>query len=143
MFVGIDPGKTGAIAVFSRGAPLVHDIPATLSETFSLLDSISPISAVIELQHPRPGNAVSSSAVMMRCYGELLGILASQNCQVHTLRPQVWKGHLGLIGKDKKASLLLARELFPGLGDRLSRQKDHGRAEALLIGYAGVELFSL
>ena len=143
MIIGIDPGKTGAIAVFDRAREAVHDIPATVEMVFDLINGMSPDIAVIELQHPRPGNAVASSAAMMRGYGELLGILASQGTQVYTVRPQAWKRHLGLIGQDKKASLSLARELFPSLQDRLLRQKDHGRAEALLIGHAGIRLFNL
>ena len=62
------------------------------------------------------------------------GILAT--CGIFYLRPtpQVWRKAVGVpAGADKKASLELARELFPELRGELKRQKDHGRAEALLM----------
>ncbi|MEF9603307.1 hypothetical protein O4J55_13490 [Paracoccus sp. PXZ] len=48
------------------------------------------------------------------------------------VRPTTWKPALGLTA-DKRESLAMARELFPGAADMLSRAKDDGRAEALLL----------
>jgi hypothetical protein len=49
-----------------------------------------------------------------------------------TVRPSVWKPKVG-VTSDKQTSLALARALFPMAADQLKRQKDHNRAEALLI----------
>jgi hypothetical protein len=46
--------------------------------------------------------------------------------------PQVWKKALKL-DSDKNKSLSMARELWPTAP--LKRQKDNGRAEALLMAY--------
>ena len=51
----------------------------------------------------------------------------------HQPQPQGWKKFYGL-GRDKGEALRIACELFPQLADhRLTRAKDHNRAEALLI----------
>jgi crossover junction endodeoxyribonuclease RuvC len=46
--------------------------------------------------------------------------------------PQAWKKYFGLIA-DKHASSIMARKLWPDAP--LARQKDNGRAEALLMAY--------
>ena len=52
---------------------------------------------------------------------------------------RVWKKGLGLTDSSKayvdkkEASRLMALDLYPELADRLSRKKDNGRAEALLL----------
>ena len=46
----------------------------------------------------------------------------------------IWKCALGL-GKDKEQARLRAMQLFAGAD--LRRQKDHGRAEALLLAWYG------
>ncbi|MDO8605136.1 MAG: hypothetical protein Q7R40_01240, partial [Phaeospirillum sp.] len=47
--------------------------------------------------------------------------------------PGVWKRTLGLLKADKAASRARAVELYPEVAGRLTRVKDHGRAEALLL----------
>lgn len=46
----------------------------------------------------------------------------------------MWKRDMALLRQDKHASRQLAAQLFPAKQDVLQRSKDHGRAEALLIG---------
>jgi hypothetical protein len=43
-----------------------------------------------------------------------------------------------VVTREKKESLQLARALFPEIAHALTRQKDNGRAEALLITMYGV-----
>lgn len=68
-------------------------------------------------------------------FGIWKGAAAGVGIPCDTVPPQTWKAAL-LAGtaKDKAASLEAARELFPALAaTHLTRTKDHGRAEALLI----------
>jgi hypothetical protein len=51
---------------------------------------------------------------------------------VHLVRPRLWKDKLGL-SSDKNESLEMAREVYPDAEELLRRQKDDGRAEALLL----------
>lgn len=154
IFVGVDPGQTGAIAclelhggILNNPLPIellcrVWDIPqkrdggigfAQLANII-LNDLPSEVAAIaIEKVGVRPGQGVSSSGKFMYGAGFLHGILMPVANSLHFVTPQEWKKSLKLIGKDKQASLALARRLFPSLRSGLTRLKDHGRAEALLI----------
>jgi crossover junction endodeoxyribonuclease RuvC len=60
--------------------------------------------------------------------------LTSKGFSLEELEPEDWKREFGLIKKDKEASRLKARALWPRAP--LSRKKDHNRAEALLLAEA-------
>jgi len=47
--------------------------------------------------------------------------------------PATWKRHFHLLGTAKDAARVLALARFPSAGRSLSRKKDSGRADALLI----------
>lgn len=68
-------------------------------------------------------------------YGVIIGVLASLAIPYHEVSPGVWKRAMGLVGTDKAAARALARSWWPTAA--LSRVKDHGRAEALLIARYG------
>lgn len=67
-------------------------------------------------------------------YGRLQCLVESRcmNATWEAVLPSVWKAKVG-VTKDKGGSLALARVIYPMLADDLKRQKDHNRAEALLI----------
>ena len=67
----------------------------------------------------------------MRAAGAIEAVGALVGDTLTLVRPQVWKKHHGLIGTEKKASLELARRIWPDAQLRLA--KHHGRADALLI----------
>jgi hypothetical protein len=70
-----------------------------------------------------------------RCLvGVWLGMLGALGITHTRIRPHVWKRTLGLTS-DKERARLRAMQLFPTAD--LRRKKDHGRAEALLLGYYG------
>jgi len=68
-----------------------------------------------------------------RSLGVIEGFVAAHKMELHRVRPHAWKKHFGLVGKDKDAARGLAIELYPSVADELSRKKDCGRADALLI----------
>lgn len=148
---GIDPGLTGAIAVADIHGesevirPRVYDMPVT-----SLLDGRSmpcgrgvhkilseeaPDFIILEHVESRPGQGSTSSFRFAQGFGATLSAaqLACPDAPaVHLVRPRIWKEALGLTS-DKAESLALARASFPDLSDELKRQRDDGRAEALLL----------
>jgi len=63
-------------------------------------------------------------------FGVALSLADRLLCPTHLVTPQIWKKSMGLTA-DKRTSLKMARELWPNAP--LNRQKDNGRAEALLI----------
>jgi len=147
--VGVDPGKSGAIAMLrSDGALIVglYDMPVVgpiISAT--LLDQIvhnyvDPLAsppygvAVIEDVHAMPKQGVSSSFSFGRSLGVAEGVLAGNGLAVHYVSPARWKKALGLTA-DKGTARRRAIELWPTRAALFARVKDDGRAEAALIAY--------
>lgn len=157
--IGIDPGVTGAIAVFKDGQLFaVNDIPFTAEsgkskkrvDVFALFDLLCGGMAYIggscpvylEHSHAMPQQGVSS----MFHYGRTTGIieallvgacLVTQDAPVIRIVPARWKRALNLIGNflPKDADLQKARKLYPQADLRL--KKHHNRADAILIGHYG------
>lgn len=142
--VGIDPGKTGAIALIEDGVvAAVDDMPADAAGLYRLLHRDYPIYAeyVVEKVHAMPRNGVKMGAQSSFTFGfgcgVIEGVLASLELTFKYATPQLWKRRAGLIGEEKKASLALARERHPEAKAWLTRVKDIGRAEAILIAEFG------
>ncbi|KAK9817629.1 hypothetical protein WJX74_007556 [Apatococcus lobatus] len=93
----------------------------------------SSIHAVMELPAPNALNGKQSWYGCGHAYGTCKGVLLALGVQVHTVTGRLWKSHLALNGLGKEGSRLLALDLFPQAAKLISRKKDHGRAEALLI----------
>jgi crossover junction endodeoxyribonuclease RuvC len=152
IFVGIDPGLGGAVAVLHPdGAISLHDTPTILVKKTSgkkrhylpaemvgvllLAKNRSPgwdIRVALENIAARPGQGVTSMFSMGRGLGLWEGLLAGLGIPYELVTPRVWKASFGL-GKDKGESIIRAQQLFPRAEVELRRRKDDGRAEALLI----------
>lgn len=140
VYVGIDSGAKGAIAIIIGDAVSIYDMP-TPEKALEILKKPQPWDCRVALEqvHPLPGQSCTASFT----YGEnfLLAILLSlwYNNSPVMVSPQRWKKHYGL-KKDpsetkteyKRKSVDKARELFPQATELLKYSKD-GRAEALLI----------
>lgn len=151
--IGIDPGQTGAIAVFFEGQVIaVHDMPvmarahgsgneintAELAEIISGIKleagySEYPVHALIEAVAAMPGQGVSAMFRFGESFGAVKGVLSALGIPYGLITPQRWKKHYGLIGKDKDAARTLAITRHPEIASSLKRIKDHGRADAILI----------
>ena len=154
MIIGIDPGITGAIYFRENHYFDVVDMPIMAKtsgkgnqinpyELTSLLiqppiDRLTGIEAAyLESVHAMPGQGVSSVFSFGKSVGIIEGVLAALNIPLVMVTPQRWKKNAKLIGKDKDAARTLAIQLYPELSDRLSRKKDIGRADAILIAEFG------
>ena len=157
MYIGIDPGLTGALAVLdhvgtlvalydtptlilstSRGRRTEYDLPgmATMLWTYT-----APRAHVlIEASQAMPGQGVASTWTTGYGYGAWVGLLAALQIAYTIIRPASWKRALGL-GKDKEAARLRAMQLYPKAD--LRHKRDHGRAEALLLVWYGVHHLAL
>lgn len=133
--LGIDPGATGAIGMI---CPLVETwaMPETPHDLAALMRTFDPATTrvYIERQWARPTDGKTYAFAAGQGYGVLLGTLATLGFPFHLVAPQTWKKAMGL-GKEKADSRRKAQEMFPTAS--LSRVKDHGRAEALLIAEWG------
>lgn len=152
ILIGIDLGLGGAVAVFDDGEPFgLHDMPVldvgagkktkreyNLAELSNLLkkhtDGEKRVLAILEKVHAMPGQGVSSMFKFGFGAGAVEGVLAALQIPYEKVAPVRWKKvMMGDMGKDKDAARQRAIQLFPDMSQQMSRKKDHGRAEALLL----------
>lgn len=148
--IGIDPGKTGAVALIDRHGQLldVHDMPlaggivcaallAQLEDWRSEDDYHATCegfgTAVIEDVHSMPQQGVASSFGFGRSKGVAEGVFAGAGLPLVYVAPSKWKKDLALTA-DKDGARRRAIELWPNQAQWFKRVKDDGRAEAALIG---------
>lgn len=145
IILGIDPGKTGALAVINKKVS-IYDIPICNGEIdikkldtflFNLKSTYPKIKCFVEKSQAMPNQGIVSTGNYMKNYGIILGLLTSNNIIYTEVRPQIWKKKLNLIKKDKTESIKLCKTLIPGSEKYLKLKKHHNRAEALLIAYVG------
>ncbi len=139
--IGIDPGKTGAAALLpAEGEPLIMDWPGDPVAAAEILRDWSmefdAQLVALESVHAMPKQGVSSTFSFGQNLGQWQGIVSALGLPCMMPRPAEWQK--GMIrkadGRDTKArSLTVARRLFPEAD--LSRKKDHGRADALLLAW--------
>lgn len=146
---GVDPGLSGAIAVLGDGEYLdCLDMPTVgrgrkvrqWIDTHALAGWIREVravhagavsEAVIEEVQNRPGEAGRAGFRFGCSVGCVDGVLGGVGMPFRYVRPQVWKEAMGLIGTEKDAARVMAADLFPDAP--LSRKRDQGRADALLM----------
>lgn len=144
VYIGIDPGRTGAIArINSTLCDHVMDCPIDglgIARELSAYRTAGPFpntTVILERAQAMPKQGVVSMFNYGVSYGVYLGILQAFGIRYVEIRPQVWKVEFGLIGKSKDASIVAARKLFPALGQEICLKKHHGRAESLLLAEYG------
>ena len=133
MFVGIDPGASGAISIiYPDGRP--HFESCKLSNTerdiadwlcgFDLSDS----RACIEVVHAMPKQGVSSSFKFGQSYGFMRGLVCALKIPLVQASPQCWQKAMCCLTKgDKNVSKSAAQRLWPHL------KITHANADSLLI----------
>ncbi|AQH00222.1 hypothetical protein A9R05_07430 [Burkholderia sp. KK1] len=160
LICGIDPGLTGAVAfVDHNGLRAVFDIPTkpiadvgpkalvkrqcdgrVLGEMLRQHHAADESAlVVIEDVQAIGGSAIQTMGSMMHTKGLIEGVCAAKGYDVAFVRPQTWKRFFGLTA-DKAKCLEIARSLFGA--EYISRQKDHNRAEAMLIARYGMRHFA-
>lgn len=137
-YLGIDPGASGALALYSRDTADAWDFdPATMLQTLmEILAQESIKLAVVEHVGAMPGQGVTSMFSFGQNFGWWLGTLGALGVPVLLVRPQRWQKALGIppkADKTDKPALPVARRMFPLLD--LHRKKDHGKADALMLAY--------
>lgn len=140
--IGIDPGKTGAVAVLGNGSGdvMVHDMPGderAMAQLYADLAHLDVSALFIEKVGAMPKQGVSSTFKFGQSYGMCRMWAAMFAAPVIYVTPQKWQKVLDSdTGKDKKErSLLYARRRWPKA--ELHLKKHHGRADALCIAEWG------
>lgn len=137
-FIGIDPGKSGAIAVireddtidtavFSEEA-YKYLINKYKDDSFAVVEQVGFILKGAKLSY----NAIFNFGAN---FGFIQGLLYAHGIPYQTVRPHVWKKYFNL-SKDKDLSIQCAKRLFPNANlyrtERCTIAHD-GIAEALLM----------
>lgn len=148
IYIGVDPGTTGAIAILDGSKTSVHDFANMdgLGELSIIFGGITDIMefpsciAYVEKVHSMPKQGVSTTFKFGRATGRAIGWLEALGIPYEEITPTKWQKMVfdsgTRTGDNKADSLSMARKLFPNMLDRLNRKKDHNRADALLIAEA-------
>lgn len=151
IFLGIDPGLSGAIAVWqpSHSRLTIHDMPTLrvkagsnkrtldaidLARTIDLYANLGgPVGlALIEQAGARPKEGLASAHANGRNWGIAYGILCAQFWRVETVAPQTWKRDMAC-PKAKDGAIARAKQLLPQHAHYFTLKKHDGRAEAALL----------
>ncbi len=144
LYIGIDPGLSGALSIiFGGGQVEIYDTPVLSDGTKRKYDIQSILSLLrthcidanphcfIEEVHAMPGQGVTSMFSMGYGLGVWHTVLAACDIPFERITPQSWKKEFSLIGKEKGASMLRAKEIHPTAP--ITLKKHDGRADALLL----------
>jgi len=150
LFMGADPGHSGAIAFYCPLTPdkvSAEDTPLVAGEVNTaelarIIKVYKPDFAIVERVASRPGQGVHSVFKFGMAYGQLLGVIVALGVPHQLVTPPTWKRHYKLIGMDKEASRARALELWPGRAELFKRKKDDGRAEAALLARYGSDVLN-
>lgn len=158
--LGIDPGQTGALSIFNQNPidgewyllTIIDYNDRVIIHSLRELVAVNTLcSVVVESVHSAPGQGVSSTFKFGANFGWWLGVLDALDISYTLVSPQKWQGALfkkyktptgGLKGTTKEISLRVAKELFSRELDTkwwFERKRDHGRSDASLIGWYGIQ----
>lgn len=136
IYVGIDPGKSGAMAVlFPNGN--VKTVPFNTASYIVTIDDIKSQEVVccLEKVGAMPGQGVVSMFNFGHNLGFIEGILQANLISYQLVPPQTWKKEFSL-SSDKGKSIEVCQKLFPKanlLATDRSRKPSDGIAEAVLM----------
>ena len=137
IYIGIDPGKSGAMAVIFEGMERTVLVPFDDREYTNVLRNLNSQIAKACLEHvtAMPGQGVTSMFNFGQNFGYIRGLLEALQVPYELVRPQKWKKEFSITG-DKNSSIEVCKRLFPGIVLRRTercRKDDDGLAEALLM----------
>lgn len=152
--IGIDPGITGALAMYDSAEDLVvevFDLPTTeriygkgkmldADKLYTLLyrySAYGDLPVYIENVGTMPNQGVVSAYNFGHSNGIIQGVLAALPFTVYYIHPATWKKLFGLVGSGKDQCRQMILQAYPYLGKDLALVKNQGRADAIAIAIAG------
>lgn len=141
IYVGIDPGKKGAMAIMGYSNTtgeryMMKIIPFDPQEYIKTLKQFNGATVCIEQVHSLPREGVKSVWSFGQTYGWLLGVLDAVGLSYQTVPPNLWKKDFSLLRTEKKQSIDVCKRLFPGIELKRTdkcRNDDDNMADAALI----------
>lgn len=105
IFMGIDPGKAGGIAVINNArnsvAVKMPDTCVGILDAMEKLCGKNHVVCCLEKVHAMPGQGVSSMFTFGEGFGYLKMALAAKGISTTLVTPQAWQKHLGVKRRDK------------------------------------------
>lgn len=143
IYIGIDPGKNGGIAVITDKSYVVHsfseDNLLNIMDIWEVAFDSVGVKCVLEKVNAMPNQGVVSMFNFGQNYGFIQGVLKAYNIPFELVPPQKWKKEFSCTS-DKNTSIEVCKRLFPNVNLKATDRckKDHdGMAEALLIAEYG------
>lgn len=152
IYLGIDPGLTGAIAAIIDGDIKLLDMPVMSNVKASAqgrkrqhinpyelawtLADFNRNKSKVFLEYTQCGmKGAIANYSLGHSSGIIMGVLSAMGFSYEMVMPQEWKKEFGLLKSQKSASRTMSQQLFPSADLRL--KKHEGRAEALLLAEWG------
>lgn len=152
-FLGIDPGLSGALALYEpvADALTIYDVPVheltrnskakREVDAQGLVDLVAALSAdrptvFLENSTPMPGQGAASTFSFGKTFGIIYGVCAAQKLVIHKVAAVKWKRDLA-VPKDKDGARARASVLLPAHTKNWPLKKHDGRAEAALLALYG------
>lgn len=137
IYIGIDPGKSGAMAIIFEGMDETMLVPLDEQEYTNVLRNLSgqQVKSCLEHVTAMPKQGVTSMFHFGENFGYIKGLLEAFQIPYELVRPRKWKKEFGITG-DKNSSIEVCKRLFPGVNLRRTdrcRKDDDNMAEALLM----------
>jgi crossover junction endodeoxyribonuclease RuvC len=158
IFIGIDPGLHGGIAVIDTALNVIGlmDTPILKAEGKTLYSTVEMtctlrhfcldegVIVILEQAQAMPGQGVSSTFSTGYGFGLWSGIIAALELPHRAVRPSLWtrKVLAGSPGEGKAKSIGFVTRMFPGaeLVPPGCRKPRDGRADALCLAYFGATM---
>jgi crossover junction endodeoxyribonuclease RuvC len=137
LYIGIDPGKSGGIAVIDADSGERWTKPYSDDELVKtcFYAVVYDCICCLEKVGAMPGQGVTSMFNFGKSYGYIKGVLEAFGIPYQEITPQKWKKEFGL-NSDKAASVEVCKRLFPDvdlLATPRCKKAHDGMAEALLM----------
>jgi crossover junction endodeoxyribonuclease RuvC len=157
--IGIDPGISGAIAMYDGTNLIVEDVPTlqikkskgkgvkniiNITELAGLFNFLfaGADHAYVERVSSMPGQGVTSMFNFGDAFGTLKMGVAMVQIPLTLVSAVEWKSKMGL-NSDAERSRERALRLFPRDAKYFQRKMDHNRAEAALLAWYGYQLLTI
>jgi crossover junction endodeoxyribonuclease RuvC len=153
--LAFDPGLSGALAIVDEHRVVfVDDLPVHQIRAGKKIRAELDIGGLremlvaqaidhvfIEKVSARPGQGLTSMFRFGLATGQLIGLMAGLRLPYTTITPQRWQRLAGC-GPAPDEARRRAGQLYPEAVPQLTRRRDSGRADAILLAHVGSKLLN-
>lgn len=150
--VGIDPGAHGAIATLDEDGQLltIEDMPETPEPNGRSATNAPLLAEILAKSHARiafcefvaarPTDAKTAAFAFGRARGVIEGVCGALNIPIVFITPPTWKRLVGVPPGEENKQVARTKAIgrWPAHAELFKRKSDCDRADAALIGLAGL-----